>query len=243
LTSFPRKLLDKVREIKAALRRDDCRLGVLTGPPRRGKSTLKLQLARLVDDNFTIDRVTFNADTFKVACVEAPPGSAVSLDEAIKGGNARRAMSEENVGMMNWLTIWGHRNLLGLIAYPKWSRLDPAIKDFVNFRIHIPVRGIAIWYDVYHPDRAKDAVLIERFRFRFNDLPEGEFRTAYQAKKTEFTKKESKGTKDGRAKLTAKQRGIMVWLVTKQGKTHDEVARQFKVSRPYVSQLVKQNQK
>jgi primosomal protein N' len=148
-------------------------------------------------------------------------------------------MSEENVGMMNWLTIWGHRNLLGLICYPKWSRLDPAIKDFVHFRIHIPIRGVAIWYDVFHPDRAKDAVLIERFRFRFDDLPEGEFKRAYQEKKTAFTKKESKSPKDGRSKLTDKQRRIMVWLVTKQGKSHKEVAEQFKVSRPYVTQLVK----
>lgn len=236
---FPKAVLEKLDAVKTALKRDDVRLVVHTGPPRRGKSMCSLWFARYIDPEFNADRVTFKSDDFKTACVSAPPGSAVGLDEAIKGGNARRAMSDENVGMMNWLAIWGHRNLYGYVCYPKWSRLDPAIKDFVHHRIHHPIRGVAIWYDVYHPDHAKEPVQIQRFKFRFPDIPDGPFKQAYLQKKADFTKKESKGTKDGRAKLTDKQRRIMVWLVRSQGKSHADVAKQFKVSRPYVTQLVK----
>ena len=189
---FPSWVAAKLDGLRDALRRDDCRLGVHTGPPRKGKSTLALRFARYIDPDFTLDRCTFTPGDFKAACVAAPPGSAITLDEAVHGGNSRRAMSAENVDMQNWLTVWGHRNLHGAVCYPKWSRLDGAIKDYVSYRVHHVAKGIAVWYDVYHPDFSAYPVLAPGRKFRFEPIPAGEFRSAYEAKKNKFTTQESK---------------------------------------------------
>lgn len=235
---FPTWVASRLDAIAARLRSDDCALVVHTGPPRKGKSTLALRIARYIDPTFNVDRVGFEAGAFKQSCVTAPPGSAVGLDEAIHGGNSRRAMSQDNVDMQNWLTVWGHRNLYGYICYPKWSRLDGAIKDYASVRIHHPAKGIAVWYDVYHPDWSRGPVLAPGRKFRFDPLPPGPFRSAYEAKKSKFTGEESEPPKPARTgPLPLKKDAILAALKERPGVSSYALARELGVTPGYVSQL------
>lgn len=232
MISLPREIVRRLDGIKEKLRKDGVHLTVHTGPPRKGKSTLDKTFCRYIDPGFSVNQVAFSASEFKARCVTAGPATAVSMDEAIRGGNARRAMSSENVDMMDWLAIWGHRNLYGSICYPKWSRLDRAIKDYVDTRIHHPVRGIAVWYDVLHPDRLDEPVLRPVGKFRFGPLPNGPFRAAYEARKAEFTTGESEPEQpkeDARVKLSL----VDVEVAARRrlaGEAWTEIARDFGVT-------------
>lgn len=227
----------RLDQYKRALEHDDCRLIIITGPPRRGKSTLSLRIARYVTPAFTVDDVTFDGTGFKRRLAETSPGGTVTLDEAILGGNSRRAMTADNVDMMNSLTIWGSRNCLGIVCYPKWSRLDGAIRDHAHARIHIPRKGLAYWYDVYHPDFAREPVLRGRVKFTFNKLPDGPFRRAYELKSQAWKRDQLKPEAKKPGPPGLKAQAIIAAIRSNPKVRSTDLARQFGVSQPYISKV------
>lgn len=117
----------------------------VTGPERMGKSTIAYRMARLLDSNFDVRKqIVFHAKQFKRRSVELPRHSSLILDEAIFGGFSRRAMSGDNVGLVQHLTVSGDRYNFNFICWPAKQWLDPIIRDWRStFNVHVIRRGVA----------------------------------------------------------------------------------------------------
>jgi len=73
----------------------DCFIAV-DGNEGSGKSTLALQIAKYVDPTFNLNRVVFDAETFKEAIFKAKKGEAIVFDEAFTGLSSRASLSGVN---------------------------------------------------------------------------------------------------------------------------------------------------
>jgi hypothetical protein len=153
-TKDPPKLIDTfdrwTREVRARLRDDYDQIILITGDERTGKSTLAFQLAHALDPNFTLRQCVFQAQDLIDVANSLKPGEVVWLDEAIKGGMNRDAMSKPNRQLVRYFTVAGERNLCYLILWPNKDWLDPHLREHrAHWWIHVQERGQArlFWPD------------------------------------------------------------------------------------------------
>lgn len=118
---------DRVRRVK-----DDWdELIVCTGPERSGKSAIAFEMALYMDPDFDPEKQTvFTGESFRRRAIEMQKYKPLVLDEAIKGGFSRRAGSGANVGLAEYLTVGGERNLINFVCWPGARWLDPILREW-----------------------------------------------------------------------------------------------------------------
>ena len=120
----------EVELIRRRLRRNLSWQAAFVGERGNGKSTLMLQMARAIDPDFTIRRVTWNtADTIRIAS-QVPKFSVIVQDEGAP--SKRRSMSRDNVGMVDFFATFREFNVCVFVARPELQEFDPAIVRTMN---------------------------------------------------------------------------------------------------------------
>lgn len=118
-----------------------------------GKSTCAYYLAHVLDTSasgyYIGDKATLGVDEFLNAYDRLDKGSALILDEA-EQLTGRRAMAEQNVKAGERWQMRRVQEICSLLTLPKFSVLDPLMKDLVDFRIEIQKRGEAVIYKKSH---------------------------------------------------------------------------------------------
>ncbi len=127
MEATPDRFTQNLQNIAALLKKDWDWLVCIDGYERTGKSTLALQMCRVVDPNFDIDQVVFDWNDLKRLALELPRCSAIFYDEARM--LTRERLKEWNIHMMQALSVIGFRNQFFIFNFPDFWELDPYIKD------------------------------------------------------------------------------------------------------------------
>ena len=131
-----RKLRDDIR--RAHLTNDALAPGIITSREIDDLRAAARRIRKVRDQHLHTPRpgfdparqMVFTGQAFRRRAVELEPYKALVLDEAIKGGFARRATSGDNVGLAEYLTVGGERNLLNFVCWPGARWLDPILREW-----------------------------------------------------------------------------------------------------------------
>lgn len=123
-------------------KRDLDNVVLFAGDPGNGKSTLMLQIARLLDPTFEINRIHFTVNNFLNDAKQRKPFECVAADELLM--HRRKSMTKENIDMVDFMQVCRALNLHILLCFPHAGMLDRAVLDRrVRYRIDVPKQGIA----------------------------------------------------------------------------------------------------
>lgn len=99
---------------------------VIDGEEGSGKSVLAQQLAKMLDDDFNIDKIVFTAEDFTkiIKSPKTKKGACIVLDEAMNAANARGSLSEVNRAMQTLASEMRQKNLFVIFCIPSFFDLD-----------------------------------------------------------------------------------------------------------------------
>lgn len=107
---------------------------LIDGKSGIGKSTIAVQMAYFLDPTFCLERVCFDAETFKQSLMKAKRGQSIILDEAFQTLNVRQTLSEMNRVIIGLMQEIRQRNLYVFIVLPSFFDLE---KNVVLWRSHM----------------------------------------------------------------------------------------------------------
>lgn len=166
----------------AVMKQDiDCAL-IVDGTEGAGKSVFAMQVAAFLDVEQHIDldkQVCYYPEQFKEAVMTLPKFKAIVWDEARRGGNRRRAMTQVNIEMMDLFAECRQHNLFLIVVLPSFYDLDFSLSVWRSRCL------LHVWYkmDAERPDKP-----LERGFFRFfNEIGKRELYTnPYYRKRYEY---------------------------------------------------------
>ena len=88
---------------------------VVDGIEGAGKSTLAFQIGRYVDPTLDLNRVVFDAESFREAILKAKKGQCIIYDEAFTGFSSRSALSGINRALVSLAMQMRQQNLFVII--------------------------------------------------------------------------------------------------------------------------------
>ena len=197
-------------------------VAVYDGEEGSGKSVLAMQHAKVLDPDFNIDNICFNADQFIDRLKTAPKHSCILLDEAYNAANSRSALTEVNRAMVSVATEMRQRNLFVLIVLPTFFDLD---KYFAIWRCRTLFH---VYFDkktgdrgryVLFPKNSKKMLYLTGKKFYnyskpHSPYPACRFRHEYVINETDYRKKKAdafkKRTVSNLAKRWKMQRNALV---------------------------------
>lgn len=115
---------DPVDLIRLRLKRNQNALIAITGQTGSGKSMCSLELARLVDPDFTANQVVFKITDFLDLMKSLDKGRVIVFDEAGVDFDARRSSSKGNVGFSNILKTYRYLQIPTIFTLPRLTMLD-----------------------------------------------------------------------------------------------------------------------
>jgi len=136
------------------------------GEPGSGKSLSAITLAKLIDDDFSLDFLVFSPEDFLKVLDQAERGDVVIFDEAGVGLPAREWQSLQNKLLGYVLQTFRYQNICVIFTTPHVSYIDKQVRHLVNYS------GVALGYD-----SSKDAFLTRwyvRQNNPFSDTPQYE---------------------------------------------------------------------
>lgn len=170
---------------------------IVDGAERSGKSTLAQQAAAYLDPTFNINRVCIETEEFKREVINAKFGQAIVFDEAKRGLNSKRSMSEINVTLTSLFAEIGQKHLFIFIVMPTFFDLDKNIALWRSrYLLHVYTRHGNRGYAMLFNFKKKKTLYIfgkkmynynrprSNFRFRFDKYSIIDD-TAYNLKKAE----------------------------------------------------------
>lgn len=135
--------LDRLREgrdLRIIISASDAATGV-------GKTTLAVALAYAFDiHGWTAERSTLNPREFVDIYGEAPPGSAIILDEAEQAVDKRRSVSNDVMAVGHAFATLRYKQVFGILTLPDKNTIDDRIVTLCDYWILCQGRGSA---DVY----------------------------------------------------------------------------------------------
>lgn len=150
--------------------RDDDVVIAICGGTGSGKSTLARLLMRKLQDH-PVDaekQLIWSQSQITESARTLPEFSALQIDEALAaGGNRRRAMSSDNVNLMEHLNTCRTFHHAMLFCSPQFGDLDLSVQTRCLGIIEVYERGKYRWYEL-----VKDSSVMERGVFpvlRFED--------------------------------------------------------------------------
>jgi len=139
-----KSLLDRFR---VRLRKNKDVSVVITGFPGSGKSTLSMQLAMLLDPNFTFEKnVLFDptVEDMHNAIYKLPEGSVIVVDEAIRVGNRKNWNTRRNKVLNEMLALCRFKNKIIFFNIPFFKTIDSDLQLRLLTWIHVPRTGFAV---------------------------------------------------------------------------------------------------
>lgn len=137
--------------INSLEKKDKDFLMVFDGAEGSGKSTLAFQVGKYVDPTLNLNRVVFDADSFRKAIYKAKKGQVVIFDEAFTGLSSRASLSGINKALVSLMMQMRQKNLCIILVLPTFFLLDKYAALFrskVLFHVY-ENKGIRGYFRVY----------------------------------------------------------------------------------------------
>lgn len=121
-TQLHRQLTKNVQ--RSVQKKDMDYLTVIDGLEGAGKSVLGMQVAKILDPNFTVDNIAFTPIQFVKKVISAKKFSCIVFDEAFTGLSSKSSMSNANKLIVETLMESRQRNLFLIIIMPTFFYLE-----------------------------------------------------------------------------------------------------------------------
>ena len=206
-------------------KKDNDWVWIVDGGEGTGKSVFTMQLAKVLDPTFCLERVCMTPDDFTKAVIKAKKGEAVVFDEGFTGLSSRASLSEINRLIVSLMMEMRQKNLFVVIVMPTIFLLDRYVALFrAKGLFHIYTKSGTRGRWVYFNNKNKKLLYIlgkklfsyakprSKFRGRFRDqytINEQEYRN----KKAEALIKKSRTTRSETYKY---QRDLLFWILNKK---------------------------
>jgi len=105
----------------------------MTGQTGTGKSMCGLEFARLIDPDFSAEKVVFTVKDFLELLKTLNKGEVVVFDEAGVDFDARRSSSKKNVFFSNVLKTFRYRNIPTIFTLPHLAMLDKNARRLFHY--------------------------------------------------------------------------------------------------------------
>lgn len=122
LDGYLKANLDFVK--KDVKRRNFDSIILVVGREGYGKTTIAMQMAKYLDESFTVDRVVFTAEQFMDAVRNAKPYTAIVFDETMGFLSSRGAMSKFNKDLIKIMSEMRSKNLYVFLCIPSLFIMD-----------------------------------------------------------------------------------------------------------------------
>ena len=213
----------------------DCVL-VVDGKEGSGKSTLAFQIAKYVDNDFSISDIVFSPDEFRDKILHAKKGQAIVYDEAFTGFSSRSSLSPVNKVLVSLAMQMRQKNLFILIVLPTIFLLDKYMAIFrTRALIHVfESKGKRGYFKIYNSQKKRYLILMgqktmtykikglyTRFKGRFYGkfaLGSDELEKKYRKIKEQALANSEKTSMSSSQVKFREQRDLMVWLFRKYTK-------------------------
>jgi hypothetical protein len=119
--------------VRSRLRHNQNALIAMTGQTGTGKSMCGLEFARLIDPDFTAEKVVFTVKDFLELLKTLNKGEVVVFDEAGVDFDARRSSSKKNVFFSNVLKTFRYRNIPTIFTLPHLAMLDKNARRLFHY--------------------------------------------------------------------------------------------------------------
>jgi len=255
-----KKLYDQIQKkvIPKIKKKDMDWVWVVDGSEGCGKSVFAMQIAKILDPTFNLDRVCMSPSEFTKAILKAKKGQCVVFDEAFTGLSSRASLTEINRILVSLMMEMRQKNLFVIIVMPTFFMLDRYVAIFrARGLFHVYFKGGKRGRWVYFNNKKKKQLYLlgkklfnyskpkSKFRGRFADQYTVD-EQAYRDKKTDALTKKSRSTKSQIYKM---QRDTLFWIIHK--KLHINQSRitrlckemGFKIDRTRVLQIIHEKQK
>jgi len=206
---------------------DQDRIYCVTGREGLGKSTLAMQLAYVVDQNFTLDNIVFTANQFEERIKKAKRFEAIIFDEAFSGLSSKGAISKENKRLVRLLMMCRQRNLFIFIVLPSFFLLEKYVGIFRStalFNVLASRKNFKLrFYKVYNYQKKRELYIKGKnlmdysrpkipksYRF-YKKLPPNIDEKIYRRKKLETFKDEHK--EETEESKIIKQRNFLFYVL------------------------------
>jgi len=226
---------------------------IVDGGEGAGKSVFSFQLAKVLDNDFNLDKVAMTPKEFTRAVLKAKKGDCVVFDEGFTGLSSRASLTEINRLMVSLMMEMRQKNLFIIVVMPTIFMLDRYIALFRAkglFHIYLKNGKRGRW--VYFNNKKKKLLYIYGKKLFSYAKPRSKFRgkflnqymvneEAYREKKAKALKEKSRSTK---AEVFKFQRDTLIYIVNKTLKVNKaKISRMFekekiKLDRTTISKIV-----
>lgn len=219
-------------KIKPKLKKKDFDwVWVVDGSEGSGKSVFSMQLARVVDPSFCLERVCMTPEEFTKAVIKAEQGQAVVFDEGFTGLSSRASLTEINRLMVSLMMEMRQKNLFIIVVMPTIFLLDRYVALFrARGLFHVYMKGGKRGRWVYFNNKSKKQLYIYGKKLFSYAKPRSNFRgrfseqyvlneEAYRKKKAENLAKKTRST---RAEVFKYQRDILFYIMNRKLKIFQE---------------------
>jgi hypothetical protein len=183
------------------LKRDRDKVLVVDGREGSGKSVLAQQLAKALDNNFNIEKIFFNHESF-IAALKSPErkkGDCLILDEAFSSANSRASLSAINRAMIGVATEMRQLNLFVIIVLPSFFDLDRYFALWrceTLFHVYFNKKGQRGQYIIFPFNKKKYLYLKGKKNYSYgivkSPYPPCSFRKDYSVDEKEYREKKEK---------------------------------------------------
>lgn len=198
---------------------------IVDGGEGAGKSVFAMQLAKVLDPSFCLERVCMIPEEFTKAVIRAKKGECIVFDEAFTGLSSRSSLSEINRLIVSLCMEMRQKNLFIIVVMPTIFMLDRYVALFrAKGLFHIYTKDGKRGRWVYFNNKSKKLLYILGKKLFSYAKPKSKFRgrfsnqytineQAYRDKKKEALNKKSRGTRTETYKF---QRDILLYLMNKK---------------------------
>jgi len=226
---------------------------VVDGTEGSGKSTIAMQVAKILDPNFDLSRVCMTPEEFTKAILKAKKGQCVVYDEAFTGLSSRASLTEINRLLVSLMMEMRQKNLFVIIVMPTFFLLDRYVALFrARGLFHVYLKNGKRGQWVYFNNKKKKLLYLKGKKlFSYGEprsLFRGRFMDQYTVNEAEYRKKkkdalEQKSRTTKAATFKAHRDSLVYMIYKKYNMTQKEMAKLFKeygwdVARNRLSEII-----
>lgn len=239
-------------------KKDNDQVIIVDGGEGSGKSVFAMQVAKVVDSDFTIDRVCMTPNEFTKAVIQAKKGQAVVFDEAFTGLSSRASLTEINKLIVSLMMEMRQKNLFVIIVMPTFFLLDRYVALFraqALFHIYIKNGQRGRW-TYFGSKKKKMLYLLGKKMFSYSkpkSKMRGRFMDQYTVNEAEYRAKKKKAllekSRQTKAETFKQQRDTLFWIMNRKLNMNNvEISRlckaaYFKIERNTISECITERDK
>jgi energy-coupling factor transporter ATP-binding protein EcfA2 len=234
------------------LKKDRDKFIVIDGREGTGKSVFAMQLAKVLDADFNIDKIAFNADTFikLLKSKDRKKGDCILLDEAFSSANSRSSLSQINRAMMTVATEMRQLNLFIIMVLPTFFDLDKYFAIWrceTLFHVYYNKKGKRGQYIIFPFNKKKMLYIKGKKLYNYglvkSPYPPCSFTKQYVVEEKDYRLKKASAFKKRETTITEKKwrertRELLKYLRIKYNEPEEELGKLVGMRQNKVNRLV-----